>query len=57
MRGFGAVQSCFANEAQMDKLAAALDLDPVELRLNALAPGDSLPTGQGRSPARCRSPR
>jgi CO/xanthine dehydrogenase Mo-binding subunit len=47
MRGFGAVQSCFANEAQMDKLAGALELDPVELRLrNALAPGDSLPTGQ-----------
>ncbi|MGH3006714.1 MAG: molybdopterin cofactor-binding domain-containing protein [Gaiellaceae bacterium] len=47
MRGFGAVQACFASEAQMDKLAAALDLDPVELRLrNALAPGDSLPTGQ-----------
>jgi CO/xanthine dehydrogenase Mo-binding subunit len=47
MRGFGAVQSCFAHEAQMDKLAAALGLDPVELRLrNALAPGDSLPTGQ-----------
>ena len=47
MRGFGSVQSCFAHEAQMDKLAAALDLDPVELRLrNALAPGDTLPTGQ-----------
>ena len=47
MRGFGAVQSCFAAEAQMDKLADALELDPVELRLrNALAPGDSLPTGQ-----------
>jgi CO/xanthine dehydrogenase Mo-binding subunit len=47
MRGFGAVQSCFAGESQMDKLAAALELDPVELRLrNALAPGDSLPTGQ-----------
>jgi CO/xanthine dehydrogenase Mo-binding subunit len=47
MRGFGAVQSCFAAEAQMDKLAAALELDPVELRLrNALAHGDSLPTGQ-----------
>jgi CO/xanthine dehydrogenase Mo-binding subunit len=47
MRGFGAVQTCFAAEAQMDKLAAALDLDPVELRLrNALAPGDLLPTGQ-----------
>ncbi|HEY7707722.1 MAG TPA: molybdopterin cofactor-binding domain-containing protein [Gaiellaceae bacterium] len=47
MRGFGAVQTCFAGEAQMDKLAAALEMDPVELRLrNALAPGDSLPTGQ-----------
>ena len=47
MRGFGAVQTCFASEAQMDKLAAALEMDPVELRLrNAMAPGDALPTGQ-----------
>jgi CO/xanthine dehydrogenase Mo-binding subunit len=47
MRGFGAVQACFAHEAQMDRLAAALDIDPVELRLlNALEPGDTLPTGQ-----------
>jgi CO/xanthine dehydrogenase Mo-binding subunit len=47
MRGFGAVQTCFAAEAQMDKVAAALDIDPVELRLlNALKPGDVLPTGQ-----------
>jgi CO/xanthine dehydrogenase Mo-binding subunit len=47
MRGFGSVQSCFAHEAQMDKLAAALEIDPVELRLlNALGPGDRLPTGQ-----------
>jgi len=47
MRGFGAVQSCFAAEAQMDKLAAELGIDPVELRLlNALEPGDALPTGQ-----------
>ncbi|TML18841.1 MAG: xanthine dehydrogenase subunit D, partial [Actinobacteria bacterium] len=47
MRGFGAVQACFAAEAQMDRLAAALDIDPVELRLlNALEPGGSLPTGQ-----------
>jgi CO/xanthine dehydrogenase Mo-binding subunit len=47
MRGFGAVQTCFAAEAQMDKLAEALSIDPVELRLlNALAPGDVLPTGQ-----------
>jgi CO/xanthine dehydrogenase Mo-binding subunit len=47
MRGFGSVQSCFAAEAQMDKLAQALGIDPVELRLrNALSPGDTLPTGQ-----------
>jgi len=47
MRGFGAVQTCFAAEAQMDRLAAALDIDPVELRLlNALEPGGKLATGQ-----------
>jgi CO/xanthine dehydrogenase Mo-binding subunit len=47
MRGFGAVQTCFANEAQMDLLAEKLAIDPVELRLlNALEPGDVLPTGQ-----------
>ena len=47
MRGFGAVQTCFAGEAQMDKLAAQLGIDPVELRLlNALKTGDVLPTGQ-----------
>ncbi|MFD6418196.1 xanthine dehydrogenase family protein molybdopterin-binding subunit [Streptomyces sp. NPDC060194] len=47
MRGFGAVQACFAYEAQMDKLAAALDMDPVELRqLNAMSQGALMPTGQ-----------
>jgi xanthine dehydrogenase D subunit len=47
MRGFGAVQTCFAHEAQMDKLAEALGMDPVDLRLkNALKAGDILPTGQ-----------
>src|SRR5919205_1224192 len=47
MRGFGAVQVCFAHEAQMDKLAQELGMDPVELRIkNAIEPGDSLPTGQ-----------
>jgi CO/xanthine dehydrogenase Mo-binding subunit len=51
MRGFGAVQVCFAHEAQMDKLAGELGLDPVDLRLrNAIAPGDVLPNGQ-RVPA------
>src|SRR3712207_9350521 len=47
MRGFGAVQTCFAHEAQMDKLAEALEMDPVELRVkNAIEPGDILPFGQ-----------
>jgi CO/xanthine dehydrogenase Mo-binding subunit len=47
MRGFGAVQTCFAAEAQMDRLAAALDMDAVELRLlNALETGGMLATGQ-----------
>jgi CO/xanthine dehydrogenase Mo-binding subunit len=47
MRGFGAVQTCFAAEAQMDRLAAALGADPVELRLqNALESGGVLATGQ-----------
>ena len=47
MRGFGAVQTCFAYETQMDRLAAELGMDPVELRLrNAMGPGSRLPTGQ-----------
>jgi xanthine dehydrogenase D subunit len=47
MRGFGATQANFAYEAQMDKLAVVLGLDPIELRLkNALQPGDALITGQ-----------
>jgi xanthine dehydrogenase D subunit len=47
MRGFGAVQACFGHESQMDKLAAALELDPVELRIrNAMSEGSLMPTGQ-----------
>jgi len=56
MRGFGAVQSCYGHESQMDKLAQALSLSPAELRLrNALKPGDALLTGQtisGTAPVR-----
>jgi len=56
MRGFGAPQVCFAHEANMDKLAATLGMDPIELRLrNALSPGSVLPTGQvirGSAPVR-----
>ena len=47
MRGFGAVQAGFAYESQMDKLAAACGVDPVEIRIrNAMAEGSVLPTGQ-----------
>ncbi|GKQ36157.1 xanthine dehydrogenase family protein molybdopterin-binding subunit [Streptomyces sp. A012304] len=47
MRGFGAVQACFAYEAQMDKVAKELGLDPVEFRqLNAMEQGTLMPTGQ-----------
>jgi CO/xanthine dehydrogenase Mo-binding subunit len=47
MRGFGSVQNCYAHEAQMDKLAAELGIDPVELRMrNALRTGSRLVTGQ-----------
>jgi CO/xanthine dehydrogenase Mo-binding subunit len=45
MRGFGANQVCFAYETQMDRLAAALGMDPLELRLkNAIGQGDRLAT-------------
>jgi CO/xanthine dehydrogenase Mo-binding subunit len=47
MRGFGVVQACFAHEAQMDKLAAAVGLEPLEVRArNAMQTGDTLITGQ-----------
>ncbi|WFB06864.1 xanthine dehydrogenase subunit D [Streptomyces sp. LX-29] len=47
MRGFGAVQACFAYEAQMDKVAVELGLDPVEFRQrNAMSQGAVMPTGQ-----------
>jgi xanthine dehydrogenase D subunit len=47
MRGFGSVQAAFGYEAQMDKLAAVLGMDPVELRCrNAISMGGEAPTGQ-----------
>jgi xanthine dehydrogenase D subunit len=47
MRGFGAVQAAFAYESQMDKAAAALGMDPVEVRVrNAMHEGAVAPTGQ-----------
>lgn len=48
MRGFGAVQTCFAYESQMDKLAAAVEVDPLQIRLRNVmpAPWGQLPTGE-----------
>ncbi|WP_151769959.1 xanthine dehydrogenase subunit D [Streptomyces abyssomicinicus] len=47
MRGFGAVQACFAYEAQMDRLADAVGMDRVDFRrLNAMSQGSVMPTGQ-----------
>jgi CO/xanthine dehydrogenase Mo-binding subunit len=46
-RGFGAPQTLFAVEAHMDRIAEALDMDPVAIRRrNALRPGDTNATGQ-----------
>ena len=46
-RGFGAPQTQFAVEVHMDRVAEAIGMDPVALRLrNALRPGDTTATGQ-----------
>jgi CO/xanthine dehydrogenase Mo-binding subunit len=45
-RGFGGPQAAFAAESQMDKLAEALKIDPVELRMrNLVDEGDLLSVG------------
>jgi nicotinate dehydrogenase large molybdopterin subunit len=47
MRGFGAPQVCFAYESHMDDIAAALKIDPLEIRLmNAYQEGSKSSTGQ-----------
>jgi CO/xanthine dehydrogenase Mo-binding subunit len=47
MRGFGAPQVCFAYESHMDDIAAALRIDPLDIRLlNAFSEGSISPTGQ-----------
>jgi CO/xanthine dehydrogenase Mo-binding subunit len=47
MRGFGAPQVCFAYESHMDDIAAALKIDPLDIRLlNAFGEGSPSPTGQ-----------
>jgi diaminopropionate ammonia-lyase family len=46
-RGFGAMQVTFGYEQQLDRVAAALGLDPLAVReRNFLAKGDLLPTGE-----------
>jgi CO/xanthine dehydrogenase Mo-binding subunit len=46
-RGFGAPQVAFAYEVQMEKIAKALGMDPLELRrINMLREGDITATGQ-----------
>jgi CO/xanthine dehydrogenase Mo-binding subunit len=46
-RGFGAPQVAFAYEMQMEKIAAALGIDPVEVRrINMVREGDITATGQ-----------
>jgi CO/xanthine dehydrogenase Mo-binding subunit len=47
MRGFGVPQMAFAHESQMDLLAQALKMDPIEVRLkNSLRAGSETATGQ-----------
>lgn len=47
MRGFGAAQMAIAYEGIMDRLAARLGMDRVELRRrNLIGPGDEVTTGQ-----------
>lgn len=46
-RGFGGPQAAFAYEQQMDEIARALDMDPLEFRrINYLRTGDQTATGQ-----------
>ncbi|GAA4629465.1 xanthine dehydrogenase subunit D [Actinoallomurus vinaceus] len=47
MRGFGAVQACFAYESMMDRLGEACGVGPVAIRrINAVSQGSKLATGQ-----------
>ena len=46
-RGFGAPQTIFANERQMDRVAAAIGMDPVEFRrMNLIENGETTATSQ-----------
>jgi len=55
MRSPGAPQVTFAVESQIDMIAHAFGLDPVEMRRrNAIAEGDLTPLGEKRRHLRCR---
>ena len=46
-RGFGVTQSCYAQEVNINLLAAKIGMDPWEFRYrNGIRPGESLPNGQ-----------
>ncbi|MBU0703179.1 MAG: xanthine dehydrogenase family protein molybdopterin-binding subunit [Chloroflexi bacterium] len=46
-RGFGGPQACIAYEQQMDEIATALDMDPLEVRrVNYIKTGEQNSTGQ-----------
>lgn len=46
-RGFGSPQAAFGHERMMDIIAAKLNMDPLELRLNnIIRSGEETPTGQ-----------
>ncbi len=50
-RGFGVTQSCFAMECTLNLLAEKAGIDPwVIRRINAIAPGQTLPNGQIATP-------
>ncbi len=54
-RSPGMVQLVFAGESQMDMIAAALKIDPLDLRLrNALKDGDPTPDLNGMVDVKCR---
>ena len=55
-RGFGAPQGAFLAESQMNKLAQALDLDPVEMRMKNLLGDDDLTSVQTPIPGHVTLP-
>jgi CO/xanthine dehydrogenase Mo-binding subunit len=54
-RAPGFAQVTFAAECQMDTIAKALGIDPLEIRLrNAIRDGDPLPNGRSMTQVKCR---